>query len=95
MKEHRVRYQEHKCNAKRRGIPWEITYPEWCMVWLESGRWSRRGCRKGQYCMARYGDAGAYSVGNVTIVLATTNLKNRVRPTVRKNKLTKYEADYL
>lgn len=37
------------------------------MLWLESGRWDRRGPRKGQYVMARHGDKGAYEIGNVRI----------------------------
>jgi|ERR1043166_937293 hypothetical protein len=32
-----------------------------------------RGTKVGQYVMARYGDQGAYEVGNVKIILSTEN----------------------
>lgn len=66
------RFREQKANASTRGIIWEITLPEWWQIWQESGRWGDRGTGKG-YCMARYGDSGAYVVGNVYICTVGQN----------------------
>lgn len=68
------RYHEHRFNTKKRGgIGWEITFPEWARIWIDSGRWDERGVRRGCYCMARHGDVGPYRVGNVSIQLSIEN----------------------
>lgn len=69
----RLRYREHRHGAKRRGVPFLISFEEWATIWYESGRWEDRGVHRGQYVMARNGDVGAYAVGNVSIILATQN----------------------
>ena len=61
-------------NAGVRGIAWDITFIEWWSVWENSGKWFERGKRVGQYVMARNSDAGAYAVGNVSIILGSLNL---------------------
>jgi hypothetical protein len=71
----RKQFHSHKGGAKHRGIPFLLTYAEWLAIWEQSGHLHERGNRKGQYCMARYGDQGAYEVGNVRIV---TNAENQV-----------------
>src|SRR5574343_918767 len=63
-----VAYREQKKAADKRGILWRMTFPEWVGVWDESGHWESRGRGRGKFCMARHGDAGAYEVGNVSIV---------------------------
>lgn len=73
------RYNEHRQNARRRGIAFLLTFEEWWAIWRNSGRWSKRGWRKGQYVMARYGDRGAYEVTNVRICLAEENRQERNR----------------
>jgi|SRR3990167_4729451 len=68
-------FQRHKSMAKYRGVEWLLTFDEWWFVWNESGKWSRRGRRKGQYCMARLGpDVGPYAIGNVKIQLSSENV---------------------
>lgn len=64
-------------DAKRRGIPFLLTYEQWCEVWLESGKWEYRGKRRGQYVMSRPGDQGAYELGNVVIVPIGDNMAER------------------
>ena len=59
-------YFEQRNNAKLRNIGWDITFPEWCEIWLSSGRWELRGRGKG-YCMTKIGDTGPYSKDNVEI----------------------------
>lgn len=60
-------YVRHKQNARRRGVAFELTFEEWWGIWTDSGHWSQRGNRLGDYCMKRNGDRGPYAVGNVTI----------------------------
>lgn len=66
-------YYQQMVNARnRRHIAWNITFPEWWAIWQESGKWALRGRGKG-YCMARFGDSGAYEVGNVYICTCGQN----------------------
>jgi len=64
---------KHRSVAKQRDLEFLLTFEEWLAIWHESGKWAERGCRKGQYCMARFGDKGPYAVGNVRIC---TNAEN-------------------
>jgi hypothetical protein len=68
-----AKFKEHKYRADRRGIPFLLTYDEWLKIWEDSGHLHERGNRHGQYVMARYGDAGPYSIGNVRIITAAEN----------------------
>jgi hypothetical protein len=70
----RKRYKDHKASAKQRGIPFLLTYPQWLSIWEASGHLDERGPRMDQYCMARYGDSGAYEVGNVRIITCEDNI---------------------
>lgn len=84
-----------------RGIAWEITFPEWCKVWDDSGKYHLRGRGEG-YCMTRIGDTGGYKVGNVEIKTIGENFSEsyfkhpweerfgkRKKEKVKKNKRTK------
>lgn len=73
----RRRYIEHRANAQKRRIPFLLSFEEWWEIWQASGKWDRRGNRRGRYCMARYSDQGAYEVGNVSICLIETNRAER------------------
>jgi len=67
-----------KGNARKRGIPFHLTRKQWEWLWeREFGpNWLHyRGVRHGQYCMARFGDRGAYEIGNVRIILTTDNTR--------------------
>jgi uncharacterized protein YoaH (UPF0181 family) len=69
-------YHSHRQRAKKRGIDWEITFPEWWQIWQDSGKWEQRGLARrwaGSYCMARYGDCGPYSAQNVYICTCVQN----------------------
>lgn len=70
---YKQRYFEHKQNAKRRNIPFELSLTEWTNIWQDSGKWELRGKGKGSYVMSRIGDTGSYSVDNVYINLNETN----------------------
>ena len=66
-------YLKQRHQAKRRGIGFLLTFEEWWAIWQASGRWEQRGIRRGQYCMARFGDEGPYAVGNVWISTVEEN----------------------
>lgn len=67
------RYSEHKASAEQRSIVFRLAFIEWFRIWIESGKWHLRGCRKGQYVMARFNDSGPYAIGNVRIVKQEEN----------------------
>lgn len=67
-------YCQHRGNAEKGGIGFLLTYGEWLQIWEASGHLHERGCRKGQYVMARTGDKGPYAVGNVRITTVEDNL---------------------
>jgi len=73
------KYKQHEANANYRGIPFWLTFEEWCSLWEASGKWKQRGAHKGQYVMARPGDRGAYEIGNVIICRAEDNRAERNR----------------
>ena len=68
------KYQNHKATAKRRNIPFLLTFEQWWNIWQQSGHWSDRGKGQGKYCMSRIGDLGAYEIGNVFIQSSVQNL---------------------
>jgi hypothetical protein len=72
-----AKYHVHRQDAKRRGIPFLMSFEEWWTVWQISGKWDERGPRKGQYVMARFGDAGAYERDNVKICPVRENMAER------------------
>lgn len=71
------RYKQQRSNAKKRGIAWNFTFPEWWGVWQESGKWDQRALTKDGYVMARWGDGDApYSVDTVYICTQSQNAKD-------------------
>lgn len=75
----REKFHAHRTNAKNRSIPFLLSFDEWRTIWLDSGKWDRRGWRRGQYVMSRPGDRGPYALGNVKICLAEMNRAERAR----------------
>jgi len=67
------RYIQQRCAARQRNIEWLFDFESWWSMWCQSGKWDQRGRREGQYCMARKGDQGPYSIDNVDIVLVSKN----------------------
>jgi hypothetical protein len=68
-------YNAHKCSAKKRGIPFLLTFDEWWTIWDASGNWEQRGRGRDEFCMARVKDKGAYVVGNVSICTHADNAR--------------------
>jgi hypothetical protein len=73
----RFAFVVQRSDAKKRGIPFLLTFEEWWAVWLASSKWDQRGKLAGQYVMARLGDRGPYEVGNVYICTTTQNAIDR------------------
>lgn len=82
-------------SAVRRGIPFYFSLFEWDQWWKRElillGPDAKRGRRKGQYVMARFGDAGAYEHHNVYAATPAQNA-NDVRPEVRMAAQVKADA---
>ena len=68
-------FRQQRSNARLRGKEFKLTPEQWWKIWQESGHWDERGKGRDKYCMARFGDLGAYEVGNVEIV---TNRSNNI-----------------
>lgn len=73
LKSPQRKYQEHKEHSKARGVEFTLTFEQWWEIWDKSGFWSKRGRRKGQYCMHRIADRGGYTPGNVYIAKSEAN----------------------
>lgn len=72
----KARYNQQKNNARKRGIPFLFSFSDWTDWWeKELGPdWLKlRGTKKGQFCMARYGDCGPYERTNVYCTLHSQN----------------------
>jgi hypothetical protein len=78
----RQRFNQHKASAIQRGIAFLLTFEQWAKIWKASGKLENRGCRKGQYVMARFNDKGSYSIKNVQIIPQEQNHKE-ARPNQR------------
>jgi hypothetical protein len=74
----RNKWRHHKGNAKTRGVRFLLAFDDWWDIWKRSGKWPLRGTHAGQYCMSRFGDAGAYEAGNVFINLFAQNTSDGV-----------------
>lgn len=54
-------------SAKRRHIPWSLTFRAWWDKWVESGKWDLRGTKSGDYCMGRENRHVGFTVENARI----------------------------
>lgn len=71
-------YLAQKYNAKtKRKITWNLTFPQWWLIWQESGHWEQRGRGQDHYVMCRYGDSDGYAIGNVFIASSVENNSDR------------------
>jgi hypothetical protein len=78
-----LRYYTQRYKAGRRGIGWEITFPEWVAVWESSGLLECRGVGREGFCMARHGDEGPYRADNVSIKSCSQNSREGLLKTHR------------
>lgn len=68
-------WREQRRNAINRGIAWELTVSQFWSLWEQSGKWSQRGRKKGQYVLARLKDEGAYTLFNCWVCLGADNIR--------------------
>jgi hypothetical protein len=81
------RYFAQKYSALKRSdkngnkIEWKLTFEQWWDWWQATGLYDKRGCKKGQYVMARVDDLGPYELGNIFCTTCGENIKasNTVR----------------
>lgn len=66
-------YRDQKRLAGLRGISWEMSLPEWWLIWDESGCYAKRGTGRHSFVMCRRRDEGPYSLDNVFIATAVEN----------------------
>lgn len=69
------RFKQQRTRAAQRGIEFLLTFEQWYRIWEKSGHINERGCHRGQYNMARFGDTGAYAIDNVAIIRHEQNVK--------------------
>lgn len=80
MKKAKLQYQKQRNFCKRRvdrnGNPIEmrLTFDEWLNIWISSGHWHERGCKRGQYVMSRKADLGHYEIDNIEIKTVGENI---------------------
>ena len=70
------KYNMQKRNATARGILFLLSFEQWLSIWNDSGKMEERGRGADKYCMCRYGDLGAYEVGNVFIGTGKENVRD-------------------
>jgi hypothetical protein len=66
-------FRRQRANARRRDIPWDMTFEQWQDIWNKSGKWEERGVGRNKYCMSRIDDEGAYCPENVEIKTQGSN----------------------
>jgi hypothetical protein len=71
----KIKFINHRSKANHRGIKFNLTFDDWKLLWLTSGKWEQRGNRKGQYVMSRVNDVGPYAIGNVFIQTTDDNVR--------------------
>jgi len=81
-------YADQRRSARRRGVPFLLEFHIWQWLWLASGKWNQRGNRRGDYVMARNGDAGPYAVGNVFFQTVADNARQGNQGKSRKTAWT-------
>lgn len=91
-------FSDQRTAAARRCIPFLLSFQEWLQIWTDSGHLVERGRGIGRYCMARFGDAGAYRVGNVRIIRNEENRAEQIvsddtRAKMRKAKLGTVQSE--
>jgi len=62
-------YNKHKHQITKRGGRFELTFPQWWSLWMESGKWSRYGRANGEYVMTLKPRCKVFKEGNVEIIL--------------------------
>ena len=73
IREAKPKYLGHQAGAASRSIKWGFTFGSWLFIWLNSAKWNKRGNKRNEYVMGRFGDKGPYSPSNVEIITGAQN----------------------
>lgn len=87
----RLKYRQHKSNAKRRGIEFDFTFEEWWDVWAP--HYANRGTGPGNLQMCRTRDEGPYKAGNVRIDTRESNSKEAVQTMARRKDISDWTIE--
>lgn len=68
-------FREHIGSARKRGIPFRMTFEQWWELW--EPHYERRGMGAGCFVMCRTKDDGPYAVGNARIDTVRANVEER------------------
>ena len=71
----RKAWLDQRATSKKRGIEFKLSFKEYCEFWGEE--YTLKGIKMDDLCMGRYGDKGAYEVGNI---YKCTNRENKGAP---------------
>lgn len=83
MDDSRLKYLQHKANAKQRGLEFEFTFEEWWEIW--EPHFHNRGRNKGMLQMCRTRDEGGYTPGNVRIDTVESNRREAKHSLLRRD----------
>jgi|AntRauTorckE6833_2_1112554.scaffolds.fasta_scaffold01252_3 peroxiredoxin len=72
-------YNVHRQNAKKRNIPWELTFEEFKEIWEESGKWNEKRFNtelsKTTWTLDRKNVNKGYTKNNVRVVSMMLNVE--------------------
>lgn len=81
----RMAFLQHRTNARRFDIQWELTLSEWVGLWRQSGKWDSRGQGPKKYGMSRIDTDRGFTAGNIRIARNAISLKRaRARHATRQ-----------
>lgn len=63
------RYKTYKANNQRKGLIFNLSFPEWYAIWIRSGKYNDMGVGKGKYCMVKIDPSMPITYDNVKIIL--------------------------
>lgn len=70
-----ARFIQHRSNAKREKIKWNLSLWDWWEFWNLSGKYTERGRGPGKFCMSRKDWSKPYQKGNLVIMKIINNNK--------------------
>ena len=81
-----------KVNAAGRTIKWDLSFKDWLEAWEQSGKWSQRGRRTGDYCLCRIDRQGDFTKDNIKIQDSwerqRVNFQGKSKPQSQRDKMS-------
>lgn len=85
----RMAFLQHRTNARRSQVPWELSLGEWMVVWRRSGKWELRGQGPRKFGMSRKDPDRGFTADNVRIARNAVALgRARAKQAARRNTAT-------